>query len=154
EAEVHAEPCRCIKIRPRRSLRLLQHLADIDPGAAQAESAARDWLACHGRSCTHRDRGRIPNFPDPDLQDWGTPATARTTVGCCASRPSTTQATSSASTSRFQVTPHELMPITGKSHRPASGGRSASMSSGQDAHSEYERDDEDAATTAAGTSAP
>jgi len=56
----------------RSELFLIQHLADIDPGAAQAESAARDWLAQSWALVHSSGSGGVyPNFPDPDLQDWG-----------------------------------------------------------------------------------
>jgi FAD/FMN-containing dehydrogenase len=56
----------------RSELFLIQHLATIDPGAAQAESAARDWLAQSWALVHPSGSGGVyPNFPDPDLQNWG-----------------------------------------------------------------------------------
>lgn len=56
----------------RAELFLVQHLADIKPGASQAESdAARDWLARSWAIVHPSGTGGVyPNFPDPELQDW------------------------------------------------------------------------------------
>jgi FAD/FMN-containing dehydrogenase len=52
---------------------LVQHLVMVDADAAAAErGAARDWLA-RSWALVHPwgSGGVYPNFPDPDLQDWG-----------------------------------------------------------------------------------
>lgn len=56
----------------RAELFLVQHLADINLGASQAESdAARDWLARSWALVHPSGTGGVyPNFPDPELQDW------------------------------------------------------------------------------------
>jgi hypothetical protein len=56
----------------RAELFLVQHLADIDPGASRAESGApRDWLTRSWALVHPSGSGGVyPNFPDPDLQDW------------------------------------------------------------------------------------
>lgn len=57
----------------RAELFLVQHLADINPGASRAEcDAARDWLTRSWALAHPSGSGGVyPNFPDPDLQDWG-----------------------------------------------------------------------------------
>jgi FAD/FMN-containing dehydrogenase len=57
----------------RAELFLVQHLADIKPGASRAASgAARDWLARSWELVHPSGSGGVyPNFPDPDLPDWG-----------------------------------------------------------------------------------
>jgi FAD/FMN-containing dehydrogenase len=56
----------------RAELFLVQHLADIKPGASEAEGdAARDWLARSWAIVHPSGTGGVyPNFPDPELQDW------------------------------------------------------------------------------------
>jgi FAD/FMN-containing dehydrogenase len=57
----------------RNELFLIQHLLEADPGATAARhEPGRSWLS-HSWSLTHRpgSGGVYPNFPDPDLPDWG-----------------------------------------------------------------------------------
>ena len=86
----------------RNELFLIQHLLEADPGTAAAHHGpARRWLS-RSWSLAHRfgSGGAYPNFPDPELPDWGRRITARTTAGSSTSRPPTTPATCSGSTNR------------------------------------------------------
>ena len=66
-------PADAMAFAHRAELLLVQHLADIKPGASRAESgAARDWLARSWELVHPSGSGGVyPNFPDPDLADWG-----------------------------------------------------------------------------------
>ena len=57
----------------RNELFLIQHLLEADPGTAAAHrEPGRGWLS-QSWSLTHRfgSGGVYPNFPDPELPDWG-----------------------------------------------------------------------------------
>ena len=57
----------------RHELFLIQHLLEADPGTAAAQSGpGRSWLS-QSWSLAHRfgSSGVYPNFPDPELPDWG-----------------------------------------------------------------------------------
>jgi FAD/FMN-containing dehydrogenase len=57
----------------RDALFLVQHLLVLDPGTDRAASgSARDWLAGSWALVRPWGSGAVyPNFPDPDLADWG-----------------------------------------------------------------------------------
>jgi hypothetical protein len=59
---------------PHRNERfLVQHLVEIDPDAPEAQhEAGRSWLS-RSWALLHPfgSGGVYPNFPDPDLPDWG-----------------------------------------------------------------------------------
>ena len=78
---------------------------------AEAGLPAAGWRD-HGHSCTRWDQGARTRTSPTQISRTGlAPAMARTTVGCCALRPGTTQATSSAFTTRFQVSPRQVLPV-------------------------------------------
>jgi FAD/FMN-containing dehydrogenase len=56
----------------RHELFLIQHLLEADPGAAAHHQPGRSWLS-QSWSLAHRfgSGGVYPNFPDPELPDWG-----------------------------------------------------------------------------------
>lgn len=57
----------------RNELFLIQHLLEADPGVPEARrEPGRSWLS-RSWSCAHRfgSGGAYPNFPDPELPDWG-----------------------------------------------------------------------------------
>ena len=57
----------------RDALFLVQHLLVLDPGSGGASGgSARDWLAGSWALVRPWGSGGVyPNFPDPDLDDWG-----------------------------------------------------------------------------------
>jgi FAD/FMN-containing dehydrogenase len=59
---------------PHRSeLFLVQHLLEVDPQATETDrEASRSWLSRSWAVLHPSGSGGVyPNFPDPDLQDWG-----------------------------------------------------------------------------------
>jgi hypothetical protein len=57
----------------RDALYWLKHATEVVPGASTAEKeAAHDWVTRSWATVHPWGTGRVfPNFPDPDLQDWG-----------------------------------------------------------------------------------
>jgi hypothetical protein len=56
----------------RRELFSLKHTAIVDSDSSNAADDARDWLMQSWKTARPWGSGRVfPNFPDPDLDDWG-----------------------------------------------------------------------------------
>jgi FAD/FMN-containing dehydrogenase len=57
----------------REELFMIEHVVVVDPAASTTErKAARDWLRQSWTLVHPWGSGRVyPNFPDPDLEDWG-----------------------------------------------------------------------------------
>lgn len=90
----------------------VKHAAVVPTDAtANQQMAAREWVGASWASLHPWGTGGVfPNFADADLDDWGTPTTARTTSGWSNSRPATTPITCSASPSRSRC-PEALMSV-------------------------------------------
>jgi hypothetical protein len=57
----------------REQLFVLEHLSSVGPEASRADKrTAHQWVRRSWTSVHHWGSGRVyPNFPDPDLDDWG-----------------------------------------------------------------------------------